>query len=168
MGQAGACAIATFLEYSCNMLEGAQLIVLTHVYVSRMCIVTFTCYLFVLSLTSLLNFLGWYPWGFLQRLQKKWSVADVWHLFPCVSSGLLRPSSENNSQGHVDLSQMSGPGRGAGVRQRAGPRRSKTTWSGLPFPSGLGEWQSLPFRGVLRPREPCSQHSSHPPASLPS
>lgn len=65
-----------------------------------------------LSLPSTLplNFIGRYPWGFLQCLQKKWAVADVWHMFTCLSPGLSGPASENHSQGHVDLSQMSRPG----------------------------------------------------------
>lgn len=55
-------------------------------------------------------FIGRYPWGFLQCLQKKWAVADVWHMFTCLSPGLSGSASENHSQGHVDLSQMSRPG----------------------------------------------------------
>lgn len=68
----------------------------------------FSCFLSPKPLP--LNFVGWYPWGFLQRLQKKWAVADVWHMFTCLSPGLSGPASENHSQGHVDLSQMSRPG----------------------------------------------------------
>lgn len=89
---------------------------------------------FVVFLTLPLHLTGWYPWRFLQCLQKEWPVTDVWYVFPCVSSGLLRPASENNSQGHVDLPQMSGPGTGGG-----GPRKRRT----MPW-----KFLSLPFWGI--------------------
>lgn len=144
------------------MLEGTQLIVLKHLYVSRMCMLTFTFYLFVLSPTFPLNFIGWYPWGFLQCLQKKWSAADVWHMFPRVSSGLLRPASENNSQGHVDLSQMSGPGT-VGAQAGCGPWRKATQSTGLPFPSNLGnDGASSLSWWFSGPPLPCPRHNTNP------
>lgn len=112
------------------------------------------------------NVIGWYPWGFLQCLQKKWPVADVRHLFPCISSGLLRPSSENDSQGHVDLSQMSGPGTVGWVRENEGWRRRKTPppiWgngSVSPHSSSSPDHVCHTHRTALTCRAPSSQRSS--------
>lgn len=54
----GGCATSTRLEYYGNMSEEAQLTVLKHLYISRMCIFNIHILPFVLSLTFLLNFIG--------------------------------------------------------------------------------------------------------------
>lgn len=84
-------------------------------------------------------------------MQKKWSVADVRHVFPCVSSGLPRPSSENDSQGHVDLSQMSGPGI-VGGRTECGAKGERDTAVGrTSFALGAGGVAPLlPRLSVIR------------------
>ena len=103
------------------------------------------------------NVIGWYPWRFLQCLQKKWPVADVRHMFPCISSGLLRPSSENDSQGHVDLSQMSGPGTVGWVREDERQRRRKT-----PSPVIWGN-STVSSRSGGSPGHVCHTYRTSPP-----